>query len=318
MVGTKSRQLYKFSGGSVNRCPGDVPSACQPCLIYNMRIPDDVKKSVVFIGVEVDDGHGGKKIRFCGTGFFVSVASQYDANKSWLYLVTAKHVVVELNARQFFVRANSNDGGTITFKGEGDLKWIFHPDDSSADVAVFQMVIPQDFVPRLDMRPLSHVMFMTDKEIVEQNIGVGDDVFVTGLFSFHHGKLRNNPIIRTGHIAMMPEELIPTKKLGDMKAYLIELRSTGGLSGSPVFVLKQYDGGLWRQFLFGLVHGHWEIGADSVMDASLESGKQSTVNAGVAIVTPAHKILETLDAEPLLDIRRRGNEHVKKEMERPK
>ena len=58
------------------------------------------------------------------------------------------------------------------------------------------------------------------------------------------GRDRNFPIVRTGHIAMMPDEKIPKVKIGDWEgnadAYLIESRSIGGWSGSPVFVRGTY------------------------------------------------------------------------------
>jgi len=39
-----------------------------------------------------------------------------------------------------------------------------------------------------------------------------------------------------GNIAAMPEELIEVRDFGMMQAYLVESRSLGGISGSPVFV----------------------------------------------------------------------------------
>jgi hypothetical protein len=67
------------------------------------------------------------------------------------------------------------------------------------------------------------------------HIGIGDAVFITGLFSHHPGKARNLRVIRVGNIAAMPDEPVKTQR-GEMEAYLIEARSLGGLSGSPVFV----------------------------------------------------------------------------------
>ena len=45
----------------------------------------------------------------------------------------------------------------------------------------------------------------------------------------------NLPIVRLGAIAAMPGEYIKTD-WGCLRAYLIEARSIGGLSGSPVFI----------------------------------------------------------------------------------
>jgi hypothetical protein len=51
------------------------------------------------------------------------------------------------------------------------------------------------------------------------------------------GSTRNIPIVRTGVIAAMPAIDEPFVRKGEeYHAYLAEMRSIGGLSGSPVFV----------------------------------------------------------------------------------
>lgn len=92
-------------------------------------------------------------------------------------------------------------------------------------------------------------------------------VIITGLFSYHHGNKKNLPIVRTGTIAMIPDEMILTEKFGNMEGYLIECRSISGISGSPVFVLKptsielnghQVLTSRVSLYLLGLIHGHWD------------------------------------------------------------
>ena len=64
------------------------------------------------------------------------------------------------------------------------------------------------------------------------------------------------------------KELIKTTDYGLTEAYLIEARSIGGLSGSPVFIpmppfqqingeVTQGSGSLF--YLLGLMHGHFDI-----------------------------------------------------------
>jgi hypothetical protein len=101
-----------------------------------------------------------------------------------------------------------------------------------------------------------------------------------GLFTRRIGSQRNIPIVRIGNVAALPEELIRTRS-GLMKAYLVEMRSIAGLSGSPVFVdlpsaqpmavsagflhdtrIKPPDPEQinWFQYRFlGLIHGHFDI-----------------------------------------------------------
>ena len=64
-------------------------------------------------------------------------------------------------------------------------------------------------------------MFVTNEILSQFSIGIGDEVFVTGLFRGHTGRQRNVPIVRVGNIAAMPEEKVRTSR-GDCLAYLIQ------------------------------------------------------------------------------------------------
>ena len=73
--------------------------------------------------------------------------------------------------------------------------------------------------------------------IKEKSIGLGEELLVVGLFASHHGRKMNIPIVRSGMIAAMPWEPIWDAKTGqNFEAFLAEVRSIGGLSGSPVWV----------------------------------------------------------------------------------
>src|SRR5689334_8050250 len=98
-------------------------------------------------------------------------------------------------------------------------------------------------------------------------IGPCDEVIFPGLFSHHAGNDRNIPIVRRGTIAAIPGEKVTTERMGKINAFLMEARSIGGLSGSPVFVhlgenrvLKNDPRAIanpQRDYLIGLVHGHF-------------------------------------------------------------
>jgi hypothetical protein len=102
----------------------------------------------------------------------------------------------------------------------------------------------------------------------------------------------------------MGEEKISTKSFGDIDAYLVEARSIGGLSGSPVFlnlgitriIKKQikFTTGEPIYYLIGLVHGHYDVKSDEI-DAAQPGDKNEDpsadhVNTGIAIVVPFHNI----------------------------
>jgi hypothetical protein len=200
--------------------------------------------------------------------------------------------------------------------------WWTHPSDETADVAV----LPFDMTPDLDIVSVRTTDFLTREAIIEKNIGIGDEVFVTGLFTFvpsaYAGVRRNMPIIRHGNIAMLPDEAIQTD-YGYAEVYLIEARSIGGMSGSPVFArqtiavkVKIADGsevwmhGVGGMHLLGLTHGHWDIKESEMNEPHSTHDRRRGVNMGVGIVVPASKIIETIDRPELIELRKEYEQEV--------
>jgi hypothetical protein len=106
---------------------------------------------------------------------------------------------------------------------------------------------------------------------------------------------------------------------------LIEARSIGGLSGSPVFVretinLKTGDdeflSGLGPIYLLGVIHGHWDIPPDAKNDIRVVD-ETGSVNMGVAIVTPASKLLDVINQDELMEARRQAAEDRKRRQVKP-
>jgi hypothetical protein len=109
-----------------------------------------------------------------------------------------------------------------------------------------------------------------------------------------------------GNLAAYPAELIQTE-MGRMDAYLIEARSIGGLSGSPVFVhsgtMRVISGKLSIAqepmfYLAGLVHGHYKGGRKEVPGGV--DKRNEAVNIGIAIVVPIDNILGFLDKKGII------------------
>ncbi|HEV7925040.1 MAG TPA: hypothetical protein VGR14_06785 [Verrucomicrobiae bacterium] len=270
-----------------------------------MRIPESVRKCVVYVGTETTDpGTGTTAIVFRGTGFLVSVPTSIRG-KNFHYIVTAKHVAVMLDREDaFIISVNSKSGALRGIRAETkQVKWHCHDSDFSADVALTPLGADlRDF----DIVAMPVGMFVKKSQVESIGVGPGDELVISGLFSRHPGKTKNMPIIRIGHIAMMPDDPVPTQSFGDMEAYLIEARSIGGLSGSPVLLLKHvYTHEVVVQlYLLGLVHGHWDTPSDAMTDAmGAKSGILAGVNMGIAIVTPAQKILDIIESKPLLEER---------------
>jgi hypothetical protein len=200
---------------------------------------------------------------------------------------------------------NTKDGGSQLLRIEAP--WTF-ADDPSADVAVLPWA-PDATV--FSYRFLSTDMFAGPEVRETHGIGPGDEVFMTGLFTQHHGRKRNLPIVRSGIIAAMPQEPIPDDETGlEYPAYIIEARSIGGLSGSPVFVRlsvgrvfkKTINLRHDRLYLLGLIRGHWDQKKQSPTFAFAESELEA-VNMGMALVVPSDDILAALNNEVLSERR---------------
>jgi hypothetical protein len=275
-----------------------------------MRVPDEIRQCVVFIGLPIPRLDGQIAIEFRGTAFFVGIESETQKGISYVYLVTAKHVATKLEGLPFMVRINTIEGGSELVQGQG-AKWWYHPEDEAVDVAVIPYAPDQT---KFEYKMIPTSMFLTDSILQEKSIGTGDEVFITGLFAHLTGSAKNLPIIRMGNIAMLPGERVPTNEFGDIEAYLIEARSIGGLSGSPVFVNWQGIG-INSYYLFGLMHGHWDIPPQNKNDmVRSDDDKHGSVNMGIAIVVPAKKILEVINRPELVEIRKRNDEMKRKEI----
>lgn len=270
-----------------------------------MQIPEEIRKSVFFVLFLTKDGY-----KLAGTGFFVSMPVTDDPNRTFIYLITAKHVIVEASRASIdgniWLRINTkNSFELIPTLGTA---WQTHSEDFSVDAAVLSWAPDSTHFDYLTI-PIS--MATSEDIISKEAIGIGDEVFLTGLFVNHHGKKRNIPIVRVGNIAAMPEEPVTTRLFGEIEAYLIEARSIGGLSGSPVFV---YLPGMrvigntvemkGRTFYWlGLMHGHWDLPVlkeDIVVEDNVS---KEAVNMGIGIVVPASKILEIINSSFFLKLR---------------
>src|SRR5262245_52337635 len=79
-----------------------------------MRVPDEVLKCVCFLCVK-EIQNGVERMRYGGTGFFVSVPAPRNEGMVFKYLVTAKHVVERAETYGgLHVRVNTLDGGATT------------------------------------------------------------------------------------------------------------------------------------------------------------------------------------------------------------
>lgn len=274
-----------------------------------MYLPPEILKTVLFIGI-MDDG------KFIPKATAFAVYHDYQGF-TFSDLVTAEHVITGLHTKghKIYIRANLVGGSVREFEVPFD-KWHCYPNDEGerlSDVAAVPInpVGVYDDVPyHLDMMPISLTGDMAICAIESQMkdhgpIGISDEMFSAGLFRSHYGAQRNVPIIRMGHIIAMPDEPIWTKYAGFIDAYLVQMNSIAGLSGSPAFVtLTSKQTGDKRFYFLGLVHGHFDVQNlnDDVVSEDIGSGLGS-INTGIGVVIPVEKVLKTVFQESLAKLR---------------
>lgn len=270
-----------------------------------MDIPFEAQKCVVFVGYKPIDGTE----KLAGSAFLVVRPSDKFNSLSFSYVVTASHIIEGISDKgldKILLRINRKSG-TARWIETSAKDWHFHP-NRAIDVAVlrFSWLVEMDHFAF----PIKQAL---DAEIIrQQHIGVGNEVFLAGLFNRHYGEQNNLPIVRVGNIAAMPSEKLNTKR-GKADGYLIEVRSIGGLSGSPVFLvlgsMRSIAGitlpNFLQFYLLGVMHGHFDETEDDVVDEFVSpdaSGSKTSVNMGIAVVTPAEKVLEVILSSEIAEV----------------
>jgi hypothetical protein len=209
------------------------------------------------------------------------------------------------------VTVNRKGGGISVLEDTHD-KWYLHPDES-VDVAVMAINLAGDLLSSdLDVRAVPLAMFLDKGGMEELRIGIGDEVYMPGLFTHIASAHRNAPILRHGNVAMIPDGPIQVDA-GFAEVYLVEARSIGGMSGSPVFVRNTVSfrnpngqilhGVSGETRLLGLIHGHWDIKESEMNQQRFTHDPRRGVNLGIAVVVPAAKILETINHPELVRMR---------------
>ena len=278
----------------------------------SLQIPPELRRCVAFVYSEQSDGKHPQ-----GTLFFVAIPMESIPDRHHVYAVTSRHVLEGIRDDgadgKAWLRINLRNGQARFI--ETDVNdWRYHP-DPSVDVAIAMISLFPDAAQsawHLDSR-------VTDAAVAEYEVDVGNELLITGLFVHHVGSTRNVPIVRVGNIAAMPQHISMSDQ-GTMEAYLIESRSLGGLSGSPVFLnlgmLRIFGGratlapGRNRPdagfLLLGMVYGHYRERARRIDQT------EEMINAGIAIVVPIKYVVEAITQSEEDALRKNIEQQLKK------
>lgn len=193
------------------------------------RVSQEIIDSVFYLYANRQDAVDGKSP--CGTGFVVAInVVRYQKNFIFHYGVTNWHVACQGGFS--VVRLNKKDGSTDVLEF-GPEDWNFIA--GRQDIAVVPLELDRK-VHKIG--GVNDYLFMGRKGL--SGLGVGEDVFMLGLFIDHAGKATNIPSARFGNISMLPspEATIEQPTTYDGESFVLDLRSRTGYSGSPVFIYR--------------------------------------------------------------------------------
>ncbi len=270
------------------------------------------------------------------TVFFVA---DRDGTRPYpVWAVTARHCIEEARASEkpMYIRVNAGDSFVDVptqaddwyESGEADVACLYWSNDEVAPQSVIPLgqLVDENYCYRF-----GKYAFGLGDEADEQEVYLGAEIAFLGLFSQHAGKQRNLPVARFGAIARLPQEPITVARSNgneSIEGYLVEARSWGGHSGSPVFWAHPFTAVIElpappsqgnrqqrRQAqrgprktvhaskqdqlltLLGLVSAHFDIPQEATTTGDVLGKIVTDVNAGMAVVTPAHFIRRLIDRE---------------------
>lgn len=277
-----------------------------------VRVPEAWLTTVVFLGYE------GSKHQAESTAFFFQINERQigpgiDFETGHLYLVTAAHCVRGQNG--IYALINDPDGGVRPVPLPDGEHWEYHPTDpENVDIAVLPLTIETAvFYAQAGYGFLQASSLFDEadlrRDLSEDGYGIADELVAVGLFYVHVGEDRTLPLVRSGNLAMVPREPVTVKDLGKTTSewlYIAELRSIGGMSGSPVFgVYRSQIGAPTTPFrCLGVLLGHWNA---RIRDIAMP------INEGLAMVAPARILDQVLNQEALVKRRRQENEDQRTE-----
>jgi hypothetical protein len=289
--------------------------------MVGMWIPDENQASVAFVCM------GAEPI---ATAFLVMMDSEEEGNA--VYFVTARHVIENMPTDDVILWVNSVENKRVT-KRTIKTDWYIH---ESADVAAISLGSLRGDGPRLELTAIPVSTFVgADYRyhgpplFSEEGFPVflGNDLFFLSLFTQEYGEEKISPIARFGRIARMPE-LVTLRRYEDSDSpfksvcYLAESLSWGGHSGSPVewfypFIyhpLENEHAHLNRPFraFLGLVSAHYGIPTTAKVTGEVLGKIQTSLNSGIAVITPSSAILELLLREDVMKARRGKETEAKK------
>jgi hypothetical protein len=256
-----------------------------------------------------------KQKSFFGTGFIVVVPDdRLGKDMAFPYLVTNRHVALpgveegkpcRVASYSFSLNHLGPSSQSLPYlqslPASPDHLWAF-PDDDAVDLAATMFAVsPTDF----DLKVIPLSQFVTPEMTQNGQVVEGQAVIFTGLFIQYSGTTKLEPVVRSGTIAMLPSDLVPTTLRKPGHIYLAEAHAFGGNSGSPMFVdVNRFNGVLGIDYrFFGVVTGEVFESAEMTLKVTTSFSGTVSANSNVSVIVPAFEVKKLLLSKPLQQAR---------------
>ena len=252
-------------------------------------------KSVVAIGTKQ-----GKNFVADSTGFIIKIRTSESDKKAVLpknfpdgmpevFIVTNRHVFDGRD--EVIVRFNDKQQVPFQLKSSEGIGWTNHKDEN-VDIAVA-------FIPNLKYLDRTAVVVVdedyiaTSKVMEQKGVSIGDEVYALGFPLRLAGEERNYPIVRSGIIARLDDEILKNHY------YYVDVAIYPGNSGGPV-ILKPATGNLpgtskiTKPYLIGVV-ASVELQSETLYGGTMETRMVLYEHANLGRIVPMECVMETVD-----------------------
>ena len=160
------------------------------------------------------------------------------------------------------IRLNKQDGGIDVIE-LAPKDWRVLP--GRYDVAAVPLSVDKT---EYELSSISTTMFA--EEASRDQIGVGEDVFMIGLFVDHNGITTTVPSARFGNVSMLPNPHATIEQPTGYRgvSYVVDMHSRSGFSGSPAFAYRTFGSDLTEMWGHRFDHFELDRGFENSMRAS--------------------------------------------------
>ena len=257
-------------------------------------VPDVFIESVVPIGVAQPQSQND----WIGTGFLISVESDENPSKTYLFLVSNKHVFGNLPS--VVIEINTPSGPqtiSLTLQSGTTQLYSRHP---NKDVDVAAVLIPGYLINAIvsTVYSFSYKKNCLDLATMSQSgISEGSFAYQIGFPLGLVGQTMKEPFVRSGCISR-----IKSCYSGASPYYICDMQTFPGSSGSPVvnkpeMISVKGTENIPRCALIGILSGHIPYNDTLISSQTGKVMMKTEENSGLTIVFPADSIRDVLKLE---------------------